>query len=173
MEPSIIERPAFKVAGYGIRTDIEGNYTRDIAVWWTHYTGENLEIRMYDQLNPPRHGEVGVCITSPDETTVTYLLGVIVEDFAKVTPDMMAVEVPEATYAVFTTPPVDTTSNSTYENGAFPESIRETWKYIFEAWFPERQYIFDESKLDFEFYDERCHFRTDSVAEIYVPVKPR
>ena len=38
-----------------------------------------------------------------------YLLGVIVEDFSMVTPDMLTVEVPGADYAVFTTPPIDQT----------------------------------------------------------------
>jgi AraC family transcriptional regulator len=100
-------------------------------------------------------------------------LGVIVEDFTKVTPDMITVEVPAASYAVFTTPPVDTTQSSTYEDGAFTKAIRDTWQYIFEEWFEKSGYVFDESKLDFEFYDERCHFRTDSVMDIYVPVKKK
>lgn len=173
MEPAIIERPAFTAAGYGICTDIEGSYTKDIAAWWTHYTGENLETKMYEQLDPPRHGEVGICVTSPDERQVTYLLGVIVEDLSKVTPDMITVEVPAATYAVFTTPPANTTISSTYESSDFSKMVKNTWKYIFEEWFETSEYVFDEAKLDFEFYDERCHFRPDSVAEIWVPVKPR
>ncbi len=49
--------------------------------------------------------------------------------------------------------------------------IKETWKYIFEEWFKDSGYIYDEDKLDFEFYDERCHYRTDTIMEIYVPVK--
>ena len=49
--------------------------------------------------------------------------------------------------------------------------IKATWKYIFEEWFKESGYSYDESKLDFEFYDERCHGRVDTVMEIYVPIK--
>ena len=170
MEPTIVKKPAFKVAGYGIKTNIEGSFTKDIAAYWTNYSGENLETKMYDQLKPPKHGEVGVCITSPDEKNVTYLLGVIVNDFSKATADMMTVRVPAATYAFFTSPPAD---NSDYGGDALGKSIRDTWKYIFEEWFEKSGYVFDESKVDYEFYDERCHFLKDSVMEIYIPVKKK
>ncbi|WP_440962379.1 GyrI-like domain-containing protein [Paenibacillus nitricinens] len=42
---------------------------------------------------------------------------------------------------------------------------------MFEEWFKDSGYDYDDSKLDFEFYDERCHSRPDTVMEIYVPVK--
>jgi AraC family transcriptional regulator len=171
--PAIIKKPAFKAAGYGIKTTISGRFTKDIAAYWVHYNGENLEEKMYDLLKPPRHGEVGICITTPGKEQVTYLLGVIVEDFTKVTPEMMKVTVPAADYAVFTTPPVDTSQNTADGDSRFSRSIRDTWKYIFEEWFPSSGYVFDTRKLDYEFYDERCHSRPDSVMEIRVPVKKK
>ncbi|HYF82141.1 MAG TPA: AraC family transcriptional regulator [Clostridia bacterium] len=170
MNPVIVKKPAFKVAGYGIQTNIAGsNYTKDIASFWSNYDGENLETKMYEALNPPKHGEVGLCIPSSTYGNVTYLLGVIVDDFSKVKGDMLTVEVPEAEYAVFTTPPVDSTND--LEQNEFAKVIKNTWKYIFEDWFKDSGYVYDESKLDFEFYDERCHHRADTVMEIYVPVK--
>lgn len=170
MNPIILKKAAFKVAGYGIKTNVtNGNYTKDVASFWDNYDGENLESKMYKILNPPKHGEVGLCIPSNKENgDATYLLGVIVEDFKNVTEDMITVEVPEATYAVFTTPPVDTSDDLEQEN--FAEIIKQTWKYIFEEWFKDSGYELDESKMDFEFYDERCHGRKDTVMEIYVPV---
>ena len=170
MEPVIIKKLAFKVAGYGINTNVtDGNYTKDVASFWSNYDGENLESKMYNILNPPKHGEVGLCVPSNKKNgDAMYLLGVIVDDYSKVTDDMITVNVPEALYAVFTTPPVDTSIPS--EENKFANVIKETWKYIFEEWFINSEYIFDESKLDFEFYDERCHSRKDSVMEIYVPV---
>jgi AraC family transcriptional regulator len=173
MEPVIEKKPAFKVAGYGIKTDIEGSYTKDIAAYWTNYSGETLETKMYELLKPPKHGEVGVCITSPDEKHVTYLLGVIVNDFSKVMPEMITVVLPAATYAVFSTPPVDFSFSDGHASGLFEDAVRNTWKYIFEEWFAKSNYVFDESKLDFEFYDERSHFHKDSVMDIYVPVKKK
>lgn len=170
MNPIIVKKPAFKVAGYGIKTNISnGNYTKDVASFWSNYNGESLESKMYKLLEPPKHGEVGLCIPSNDENGDTiYLLGVIVDDFEGVTDDMMRVNVPEATYAVFTTLPVDTTND--LEQKEFSNTIKETWKYIFEEWFKDSKYIYDESKMDFEFYDERCHSRKDTVMEIYIPV---
>ena len=170
MNPIILKKAAFKVAGYGIKTNVtNGNYTKDVASFWDNYDGENLESKMYKILNPPKHGEVGLCIPSNKENgDATYLLGVIVEDFKNVTEDMITVEVPEATYAVFTTPPVDTSDDLEQEN--FAEIIKQSWKYIFEEWFKDSGYELDESKMDFEFYDERCHGRKDTVMEIYVPV---
>lgn len=170
MSPVIIKKPTFKDAGYGIKTNIStANYTKDIASFWESYEGENLECKMYEILNPPKHGEVGLFIPSSDNENVTYLLGVIVDDFSKVTDDMITVEIPQALYAIFTTPPVDTTNDK--EQKEFAQVIKNTWKYIFEEWFKESEYVFNEDKLDFELYDERCHFRRDTVMDIYIPIK--
>lgn len=170
MNPIIKKQPCFKVAGYGIKTNVtDSNYTKDIASFWSNYEGENLECKMYQILNPPNHGEVGLCVPSSDNGNVSYLLGVIVDDFTKIQEDMLTIEVPEAEYAIFTTPPVDCTTDP--EQKEFANVIKNTWKYIFEEWFPGSDYEYDESKLDFEFYDERCHHRPDTVMEIYVPVK--
>lgn len=170
MKPVIVKRPAFKVAGYGININITGvTYTKDIASFWSNYNGENLESKMYKILNPPKHAEVGLCVPLSEDGNAIYLLGVIVDDFSKVEEDMLTVEVPEAEYAVFTTTPVDTTNDK--EQKEFAKIIKGTWKYIFEDWFKNSGYVYDENKLDFEFYDERCHYRKDTVMDIYVPVR--
>ncbi len=170
MNPVIVVKPAFKVAGYGIKTNVTGGtYTKDIASFWNNYNGENLESKMYNILNPAKHGEVGLCVPLSESGNAIYLLGVIVDDFSKAEEDMLTVEVPEAQYAVFTTPPVNTANDA--EQKEFAKIIADTWKYIFEDWFKDSGYVYDESKLDFEFYDERCHHRQDTVMEIYIPVK--
>lgn len=170
MNPVIVKKEAFKVAGYGIKTNIASGYMKDIAAYWDTYTGENLESKMYAQLNPPKHGEVGLCVSPTGDENVVYLLGVIVEDFTKATPDMIQIEVPTAEYAVFTTPPVDLTKADIAQSDPLAATVKATWKYIFEEWFPNSDYAYDESKVDFEFYDERCHFRPDATMEIYIPV---
>ena len=170
MNYAIIKKPAFKVAGYGIKTNITGvTYTKDIASFWSNYNGENLENKMYKVLNPPKHGEVGLCVPLSEDGTAIYLLGLIVDDFSNVEENMITVEVPEAEYAVFTTHPIDTTHDK--EQKEFAKVIADTWKYIFEEWFNDSIYAYDETKLDFEFYDERCHYRQDTVMDIYVPIK--
>ena len=168
--PVIVKRPAFKVAGYGIKTDITGAaYTKDIASFWSNYNGENLESKMYKILNPAKHGEVGLYVPLSEDGKAIYLLGVIVEDFSNAGEDMLTVEIPDAEYAVFTTTPVDTTGD--WEQKEFAKVIAGMWKYIFEDWFKDSGYVYDERKLDFEFYDERCHHRQDTVMDIYIPVK--
>lgn len=174
MNPTFTKKSAFKVAGYGIETNISNGYMKDIAAYWDTYTGENLESKMYEQLNPPKHGEVGICVSSSDESNVKYLFGVIVDDYSKVTTDMMTFDVPAAQYAVFTTPPVDNIATAaTYDADPLSEMVKATWKYIFEEWFQDSDYVFDETKIEFEFYDERCHGLENAVMEIYVPIKKK
>lgn len=169
-KPVIMKKEAFKVAGYGIQTGVASGFTKDIAAYWETYTGENLESKLYAQLNPPKHGEIGICVSTKNGENGVYLLGVFVEDYSKITPDMITMEVPAAEYAVFTTPAVDLTTAGSNKNDPLAEVVKETWKYIFEEWFPNHAYVYDESKIAFEFYDERCHFRPDATMEIYVPV---
>lgn len=169
-DPIIVKKTAFKVAGYGIKTNITGGtYTKDIASFWSNYNGENLENKMYKILNPTKHGEVGLCVPLSEDGNAIYLLGIIVDDFSRVEENMLTVEVPEAEYAVFTTNPVNTINDK--EQKKFAKIIAGTWRYIFEDWFKDSEYVYDESKLDFEFYDERCHHRQDTVMDIYVPIK--
>jgi AraC family transcriptional regulator len=55
----------------------------------------------------------------------------------------------------------------------FSIAVKETWRYIFNEWFPNSDYEFDETKMDFEFYDERCHDVEHAVMEIFVPIVPK
>lgn len=169
MNPVIVNKSSFKVAGYSIETNVAtGSYTGDIAAFWNHYDTDGWEEKLYHQLRPRKHGEIGLCIPQSKESgSLRYLLGVIAEDDQNLTDDMEMIEVPEATYAVFTSPPADMTSG---DPDALSRAVRETWRAIFEDWFKDSGYAYDESKLDFEFYDERCHYRSDAVMEIYVPV---
>jgi AraC family transcriptional regulator len=170
MNYKILTKPAFKVAGYGIQTNVANSgYTKDVASFWDQYEGENMESRLYHILQPQKHGEVGMCVPTSQDGSVSYLLGVIVDDFSNVTEDMITVEIPEAEYAVFTTLPVDCTK----DENEFAKMIKDTWKYIFEEWFSKCEYEYDEDKFDFEYYDERCHARPDTVMDIYVPVKKK
>lgn len=165
-------KPSFRVAGFGIETASSRASTKDIAAYWETYNGENLEQKMYDLLEPPKHGEVGICITTPESKTVTYLFGVIVPDYSKITKEMMTCIIPSAEYVIFTTPSIDNTETATsYQEDPLAEMVKETWRYISLEWFPKSGYLFDENKLDFEFYDERCHGSAQLVMDIYIPIK--
>lgn len=172
--PEIIEEKSFKVAGYGIYTDMAEQYIEDISAYWASYQGNNLEDKMYEQLKPPRHGEIGICLPYQNNEKAVYLFGVIVENFDSVTSDMIAAEIPTATYAVFTTPPVNNLNTaSTYDKDPLAISVKETWRYIFTEWFAQCSYTLDETKYAFEFYDERCHASENAVMSIYVPIKTK
>lgn len=166
MQPKIVNRDAFKIVGYELKTTLKNNAnTRDIPAFWDKCNIEGKESRLYNTQKPPRHGEYGICVNTDIEAgEFSYILGVEVSSFDNAMEDMYKLQVPSATYAVFTTPAVD-------END-FVNSIQGTWKYILEEWFPNSGYEIDASKLDFEFYDERCHpWEYDKVCmDIYVPI---
>ncbi|MBU5438695.1 AraC family transcriptional regulator [Tissierella sp. MSJ-40] len=166
MQPKIIEKDSFKIAGYGFKTTMKNSkHTRDIPVFWNECGIEGCEAKLYKLLNPPKHGEYGICVNVDMETDeYFYVFGVEVLNFNNIPEDMYRLEVPAATYAVFTTPPV--------EDNDFVSSIQGTWKYILEEWFPNSDYKIDDTNLDFEFYDERCHpWEYDKVVmDIYVPI---
>ncbi len=167
MQPKIINRDSFKIVGYEFKTTLRNNaHSRDIPAFWDNCNLEGKEATLYETQSPPRHGEYGICVNTNMETDeFSYILGVEVTSFDNAMVDMYKLEVPSATYAVFTTPSV--------EDPDFVDSIQGTWKYILEEWFPNSGYEIDDTKLDFEFYDERCHpWEYNKVSmEIYVPIK--
>ncbi len=169
MEPIIIEKPAFKVVGYEFKNNLmDILHTRDIPAFWSRRgldDGE-CERKLYSILNPQKHGEYCICInTNMDTDDFSFLLGVEVTDFDLAEDDMYEQEIPSATYAVFTTPPV--------EEKDFVDSIQGTWKYILEDWFPNNCYEIDDDNYDFEYYNERCHtWEYEKISmEIYIPIK--
>jgi len=66
---------------------------------------------------------------------------------------------------VFSSPPADAAN--------FSSSIQGTWKYIYSEWLPASGYEFDNGKVDYELYDERCMGETGKICDIYIPVVKR
>ncbi len=171
MDVQIVEKPSFLVAGYGVPTNIAGSFTQEVAAFWEKVE-DGWEGKLYATLNPPKHGEVCICLPeSRNSGNLVYVMGVIVDDFSRVEPDMVTITVPAATYAVFTTPPVHQLGG--VNGDLFAQGVRDTRKRIYAEWFDASGYVYDEDALDFEFYDERCHHTAHSVMDIHVPVKPR
>jgi len=169
MQPKIIEKKSFKVVGYEFPNNYKNVlHTRDIPAFWSQRGLDDgkSESKLYTTLNPPKHGEYCMCIKTNMETDdFSYFLGVGVDTFNKATEDMSQLEIPSATYAVFTTPEV--------EKKDFVKSIQGTWKYILEEWFPSSGYEFDDDKFEYEYYDEHCHpWEYDKLSmQIYIPIK--
>lgn len=169
MEPKIYERDSIKIVGFEFKNNLKNTlHTRDIPAFWSQrgLSDGACETKLYSILKPTKHGEYCICFNTNMETDdFSYLLGVAVNDYEHVTDDMYKLEIPSATYAVFTTPPVD--------DADFVSSIQGTWKYILEEWFPTSGYEIDDTKYDFEYYDENCHpWEYEKVSmEIYIPIK--
>lgn len=167
MQPKIIDREPFKIVGYEFKTTLRNNaHSRDIPAFWDKCNIEGKEAKLYETQQPQKHGEYGICVNTNMQTDeFSYVLGVEVTNFQNALDEMYQLEVPAATYAVFTTPLV--------KDEEFVASIQGTWKYILEEWFPNSGYEIDDTKLDFEFYDERCHpWEYEKFEmEIHVPIK--
>lgn len=167
MPPKIIELEAFTVTGYGVTTDISSDeYTGELVAFWKQYDEENIEEKMYEELTPNKHGEIGVAI--PNGTSsgkMLYIIGVMAAGDSD--QKWHAVSIPAGLYAVFTTPPIDMTKG----DNLFAEVIKKTWQYIFGTWLETSSYVYDESRYDFEYYDERCHYLVHSVMDIYIPIR--
>lgn len=167
MQPKIINKEGFKVVGYGFETTLRENaYCRDTPAFWEKFYIDDKEIKLYETQKPSKHGEYGIFVrTNLDNDEFSYILGVEVTSFDSALEEMYTLEVPAASYVVFKTPPVD--------NKDFVESIKGTWKYILEEWFPNSPYEINDEYPDFEFYDEGCHpWEQEKVyMYIYVPIK--
>jgi len=166
----IENREAFFVVGYAATLEsATASSTSDVAALWDKVCMGGVEALLYEKLNPHIHAEIGIYMPEANGEAA-YVLGVIVNDFYDAKADMKCLVVPKATYAVFTTSPVDESANP----GQFADIIKRTWKSIFEKWLDNNSgYEYDTEKLDFEYYDERCHPQTDAIMEIWVPVRKK
>ena len=166
MEPKIITKTSFKLAGYEFETSLESQRNeREIPAFWEQFEIENWEGKLYEEVKPSTHGEYGVCFPPNMETSkFQYMLAVGGENYYKPAADIITAEIPETTFAVFTTPPAP------YKDRAFAKAIQGTWNYIMYEWFPNSGFEIEAGKPDFEYYDERCHDPNSSVMDIYIPV---
>jgi AraC family transcriptional regulator len=168
-EPKIITKESIKIVGYKLDTTLKDKaHTKDVPAFWDNCNIEGLEANLYKTQKIVEHGEYGICINTGEEVEkFSYILGVEVQTFDQVEEPMYTYVVPSAEYAVFTTPLV--------KEEEFVTSIQGTWNYILQEWFPTSGYEVDDTKPDFEFYDERCHGwdHEKLQMEIYIPVKVR
>ena len=77
---------------------------------------------------------------------------------------MRTVEIPGGLYAVFTTPEVP--------DEQYPNSIANAWKEILTNWLPNSLYEYDDTRLDYEAYDERDHGDIVQM-DVCVPLRKR
>lgn len=161
MEPQIVTKPAFKVAGYELKTTTRDDVSnQEITAFWDSMTTERLDT-LHNTLPTVSEAELGLCFpTDPANGDFSYVIAVEVSDFNGVPAGLFTADLSEAVYAIFTTPANDGEKN-------IAPAIQGTWKYIFETWFPTSDYEFAEGKADFEWYP--CSNRGEKV-KIYIPI---
>lgn len=168
-KPRLININSIRVSGYSFEIDSDdSDFSDKMTAFWHTFEEFEYEKIMYDKINPSIHGEF--CISSPsllEKGKMSYLCGVRIEKDRALPDDMGEYVIKDGLYAIFTTPPIDMRKGGE----RFAQMIKSTWRYIFKDWFGQTDYKFDETRVDFEYYDERCHFREKSVMDIYIPIR--
>jgi Uncharacterized protein conserved in bacteria len=164
MEPKIITLPALKVAGYKINTsNINGTNLKEIPAFWTAYMEDGRMEKLHGADFVKNHAEYGVCFsTNSGKGGFSYVIGVEVKEDVEIPNDFYACELPDATYAMFSTVPSDRTE--------FSSNIQKTWHYIMNDWFPFSGYEYAKGKVDFELYGEQSRGDSGLVCDIYIPI---
>ncbi|TJY42703.1 AraC family transcriptional regulator [Cohnella pontilimi] len=168
MEYRIVTKPAFKLIGHALETCTqEGKNHEDIPAFWQRYIANKGWERIPNAVHRENPVELGVCTDfDMEKGTFLYVIGMEAEHFEGVPDDLVCREIPEATYAVFTTPLVP--------RDQFPASIQSTWMSVFNEWFPHSGYEHS-GEVEFEWYDERSNSQKHDLVQmdIYIPVKKK
>lgn len=166
MNHRMVSKPAFKLIGYELRTSsVDGLNLHEIPAFWQQYLKNEGWRRIPNVIRRDSPVELGICTDmSMENGSFSYLIGMEVEYFENVPEDLVCREFEGAEYAVFTT--------SRVRPESFSASIQDTWRAVFEEWFPHSEYE-HAGTADFEWYDERSNLEVDGLQEmdIYIPVK--
>ena len=183
MNPYIIVMTPFTVAGRTLRRESPG-VTRhaDIPAYCLGVNASEAETdallsdmsRLFSRSDAIKHGEISLCYdVDPESGEFTYLLGRGIycpDDLANIGPDMVRFDI-RGLYAIFSTMPVPFEQHDVYA-----QAIRDTWNDIFMKWLPYSEFEFDETRKDFEYYDERDHghyFDNRRQMDICIPIRQR
>jgi len=168
MDYRIVEKPAFRVLAYPLATtNVNGQNNSDIPAFWNEYIREGWGRILHEATGS--RDEYGICTDFNMESgEFTYLIGMDADESAAVPAGTVLRSFPGATYAVFTTPQV--------KREQFSDSIQQTWKAIYEEWFPHSDYEHSGAGAEFEYYDERSGSGDENglvQMEIYIPVRKK
>lgn len=162
----IEERKAFYIAGIVLKTSSDISSISQFPALWNTVSVREAENRIYALACPIEHGEYYISFPINNEF-FRLVTGVKITN-PDIASDQLYVDcIPAGLYAVFSPQPVFGDCHT------FSETIKNTWKYIFEKWLPSSEYILDPDGLDYEFYDERCHKDGPYTMDICVPVKKK
>ena len=164
MEPKMVKKPAIKLAGLLLKTRTlnSEHYTTVPKFWQDCRAGGRID-KLHSEPFLKSHAEYGACfLERPEDGEFEYVIGVEVKDGHDIPLEYHVCTIPEALFAVFTSPPADKSN--------FVSAVQGTWKYIFSEWFPTSGYEYVDNGVDFEFYNEHHIKETGNVCDIYIPV---
>ena len=164
MEPKMVKKPAVRLAGYVLKTSSKnGVNMKAIPNFWHEYLTDGRMEKLHGESFIKDHNEYGACFPeNPGNGEFDYVIGVEVKEGSKVPDGYYVCTIPEALFAVFSTPPADKSN--------FSQVIQGTWSYIFSEWFPSSGYEFAPKCVDYELYDKRCMGDSGNVCDICIPV---
>jgi len=164
MEPKMVKKEAVKLAGFALQTRTkDGENFKAIPKFWCECFESGKMEKLHGESFLKKHAEYGACFMENSENgEFKYVIGVEVKEGSDIPGGYHVCTIPEALYAVFSTPPC--------EKANLVAAIQGVWKYIYAEWFPNSGYEFDGKGVDYELYDERCMGETGNVCDIYIPV---
>ncbi len=163
MEPKMVKKAAVKIAGFAIKTNNKGENKKVIPEFWQNYMSDGRCKKLHKESFVKDHAEYGACfLQNPETGEFEYVIGVEVKDGVDIPKEYHVCVIPEALFAVFTTPPSS--------NANFSSTIQGTWDYIYSEWFSHSGYEFAPNGVDYELYDERCMSETGNVCDVCIPV---
>ena len=163
---TVLEKEGFYIAGIILRTSPDINSVSSTPAVWSSTDLWELENKIYATAMPEAHGEYYVAFPVAKET-FRLVAAVKITDPEDVSPSLYVDYIEGGLYAVFSLPPVFGNSD------AFATAVTQAWRYIYEEWLPASDYSIDQARLDYEFYDERCHGDGPYSMDIYIPITKR
>ena len=170
MEPKMVKKEAIKIAGFKKNLNSNGGtHNNEIPKFWFDYLNDGSMERLHAELFLKDHTEYGVCSLLNSETgEIQYVIGVEIKEGHEIPEGYHVCSIPQALYAVFTSPPVIDTDS--FEDFSFPNAIQGTWGYIYSEWFPQSGYESDSNGVDYELYDERSKNNNGKAMDICISV---
>lgn len=157
MEPKIITKESFPVIGIELKTTTrDGKNFVEIPRFWE----EVLQQGSIDNIPYRKDSGIvlGICLDFKNDGAFSYIIGAEVTNTENIPQGMVSKTIPSARYAVFTA------------KGEIPDSIQDTFRYIYREWLPNSSYQRAES-AEFELYDDRSRGGEHAEADIYIPIE--
>jgi len=174
MQVQIKEMKPFTIVGYASRHKLPGVKSMSDLVGFYDTINKDYAAELttlYKTYTRSKHCEVILCMdVSEEPDAFTYMIGVGVDhvDYdVTQRPGTYRHEMDGGLYAVFTTPWADKQH----------EATRETWEQILTQWLPKSNYEYDETRLDYEYHDERAHSLPENdgknCIDICIPIREK